>query len=72
MAADFRKLLTHVETELVRMGREIYDGSIAVNPYQNGRKVACDECDYKSICRFDPWSQPYRVLKRASADAPES
>jgi ATP-dependent helicase/nuclease subunit B len=61
---DFEKLLNHVESELARMGREIYGGALAANPYQKGRKVACDECDYKSICRFDPWSQPYRVLKR--------
>lgn len=69
---DFLKLLNNVETQLVRMGREIYDGALAVNPYQKGRKVACDECDYKSICRFDPWSQPYRVLKPGRPDAPDS
>jgi ATP-dependent helicase/nuclease subunit B len=62
---DFRQLLDHVEAELTRMGREIYDGAIAVNPYRKGEKVACDKCDYKSICRFDPWTQPYRVLKPA-------
>jgi ATP-dependent helicase/nuclease subunit B len=60
---DFRQLLDHVEAELVRMGREIYEGVITLNPYQKGDKVACDNCDYKSICRFDPWSQPYRVLR---------
>jgi ATP-dependent helicase/nuclease subunit B len=69
---DFRQLLDHVEAELVRMGREIYDGAIAVNPYQRGDKVACDNCDYKSICRFDSWTQPYRVLRAAGPEAAEA
>ena len=63
---DFRMLLDHVESELVRMGREIYDGLIEVNPFQHGIKTACDNCDCKSICRFDPWTQPYRILKAVS------
>jgi ATP-dependent helicase/nuclease subunit B len=66
---DFQKLLDHVEAELLRMGRDIYDGVIEINPYQRGNKAACDKCDYKSICRFDPWTQPYRVL-RASREEP--
>jgi hypothetical protein len=31
--------------------------------------VACEDCDYKSICRFDQGSQQYRVLKSAKHDA---
>jgi ATP-dependent helicase/nuclease subunit B len=60
---DFGQLLDHVEAELVRMGREIYEGAVAPNPYQKGNKRACDNCDYISICRFDAWTQPYRTLK---------
>jgi ATP-dependent helicase/nuclease subunit B len=62
-SAEFRQLLDHVESELVRMGREIYAGAIAPNPYQKGNDCACDKCDYQAICRFDPWTQPYRNLK---------
>ncbi len=69
---DFRQLLDRVEAELARMGREIYDGVIAVNPYQKGDKVACDKCDYKTICRFDPWTQPYRVLRAARQESAEA
>jgi ATP-dependent helicase/nuclease subunit B len=61
----FQQMLDHVEAELLRMGREIYEGAIAPNPYQKGGKLACDNCDYMSICRFDPWTQPYRHLKAA-------
>jgi ATP-dependent helicase/nuclease subunit B len=69
---EFGQLLDHVESELVRMGREIYGGVIALNPYQKGDKVACDNCDYKSICRFDPWTQPYRVLRAARQEGAET
>jgi ATP-dependent helicase/nuclease subunit B len=66
---DFTRLLENVEAQLLRMGREIYDGAIELNPYQKGRKVACEDCDYKSICRFDPWTHQYRVLKPVRQDA---
>ena len=61
-AADFRELLDHTEAELIRMGREIYEGAIQLNPYQKGRERACDKCFYKGICRFDPWTHSYRIL----------
>ncbi len=70
--ADFLQLLDHVEAELLRMGREIYDGVIGVNPYQKGDKVACDDCDYQSICRFDPWTQPYRALRANREEAADA
>ncbi len=35
---DFQQLLDHIEAELARMGPEIYEGVIAVNPYQKGRQ----------------------------------
>jgi len=62
----FAAMLDHVEAELARMGREIYSGAIAPNPYQKGGERACDKCDYAGLCRFDPWSRPFRLLHSAS------
>jgi len=59
----FSEMLDHVEAELVRMGREIYDGTIAVNPFQKGSEHACDKCEYQGICRFDPWVNSFRMLR---------
>ena len=59
----FAAMLDHVEAELARMGREIYSGAIAPNPYQRGGERACDDCDYAGICRFDPWTRPFRLLR---------
>jgi ATP-dependent helicase/nuclease subunit B len=60
---EFSGLLDRVEAELVRMGNEIYSGAIAPNPFQKGSETACDKCDYLGICRFDSWTQSYRVLR---------
>jgi ATP-dependent helicase/nuclease subunit B len=60
---EFRRLLDRVESELVRMGNEIYAGAIAPNPFQKGSDTACAKCDYIGICRFDSWTQSYRVLR---------
>jgi ATP-dependent helicase/DNAse subunit B len=45
------------------MGREIFSGEAKVAPYRKGAATACDQCDYRSICRIDPWTHRYRVLK---------
>ena len=63
---QFGKLLDQVEQHLIRMGKEIYSGAASVDPYQKGNVRACDQCDYLSICRIDPWTHEYRVLKKTS------
>lgn len=63
--AEFKQMLDNVEAQLRRMGREIYRGAIGLNPYQKGGERACDKCDYRDICRFDPWTQPFRQLTAA-------
>ena len=43
---------------------EILDGKISIEPYRRSQSdTACLRCDFKSICRFDPWLEPYRALK---------
>jgi len=61
--AEFLALLDGVETQLVRMGRGIYAGVAAVDPYRKGSSTPCDYCDYASACRIDPWTHVYRRLR---------
>jgi ATP-dependent helicase/nuclease subunit B len=61
----FTGLLKQVEMNLKDMGKRIYEGETAIAPYRKGSETACDHCDYRSICRSDPWTQKYRSLKKA-------
>jgi ATP-dependent helicase/nuclease subunit B len=65
-ATKFEALLDSVESNLKRMGEEIFSGKATVAPYRNGTKTACDQCSYEAICRIDPWIQRFRVLKSTS------
>ena len=62
--SEFMALLDGVEDNLKRMGRAIYAGEAKVDPYRKGNVAACDQCDYRAICRIDPWTHSYRVLRR--------
>ncbi len=61
--AEFLALLDGVEGHLRRIGRSIYAGEVGASPYRINNETACDFCDYRSICRFDPWREPYNVLR---------
>ncbi len=60
---EFGALLEVVEENLKTMGREIFFGTVTVSPYRKGTVTACDHCDYRAICRIDPWTHPFRALK---------
>jgi ATP-dependent helicase/nuclease subunit B len=62
----FLALLDGVEARLIAMGRRIFAGAAAVDPYRKGPATACEYCDYASICRIDPWTHPYRRLATAA------
>jgi ATP-dependent helicase/nuclease subunit B len=64
---EFVALLDSVEVNLKTMGRAIFSGAVQVSPYRKGAMTACDQCDYQTICRIDPWTHPFRALKK---DAP--
>jgi ATP-dependent helicase/nuclease subunit B len=61
--AEFTALLDSTESNLQRMGRQIFCGLAEVAPYRKGAATACDQCDYRAICRIDPWTHGFRVLK---------
>jgi ATP-dependent helicase/nuclease subunit B len=66
----FQALLEEQEQVLQSLGRRIFQGDASVDPWKAGRAVACDQCDYPSVCRIDPWTHAYRVLRAdAVADA---
>jgi ATP-dependent helicase/nuclease subunit B len=63
---EFLALLDGVETALKKMGQSIYAGDAKVDPYRKGTVTACDQCDYQAICRIDPWTHNYRVIRKTA------
>ncbi len=68
---QFVALLDDVEIALKRMGREIYSGIARVDPFRKAALTACDHCEYRAVCRIDPWTHQYRVLKKPAAEETE-
>lgn len=62
---QFVALLEQVENNLIAMGRQIYSGCVEVRPIRKGIFTACDQCVYQSICRIDPWTHSFRLLRPA-------
>ncbi|MGZ8898997.1 MAG: PD-(D/E)XK nuclease family protein, partial [Limisphaerales bacterium] len=60
---DFSKLLARSEELIREFGQRIYAGDIAIRPFKKGKLTPCERCDYQPVCRFDPWSQKYNVLR---------
>ena len=67
--AEFEALLDRVETQLQEMGRAIFSGAAQVDPYRKGHETPCEFCDYRSVCRIDPWTHRYRVLHPSAEKA---
>jgi ATP-dependent helicase/nuclease subunit B len=67
--AEFEALLDRVETQLREMGRAIFSGAAQVDPYRKGHETPCEFCDYRAVCRIDPWTHRYRVLRPSAEKA---
>jgi ATP-dependent helicase/nuclease subunit B len=60
---EFEALLDRVEMQLTEMGRAIFAGVTRVDPYRKGSETPCKFCDYRAVCRIDPWTHRYRLLR---------
>ena len=68
--SEFNALLARVHASLKEMGQRIFAGAAAVDPYRHRSDTACDRCQCQSICRIDPWTHPYRALKKGASANP--
>ena len=67
---EFTQILERSEKLIREFGRRIYAGDIAIRPFKKGRLTPCERCDYQPLCRFDPWSQKYNVLRAPEKEMP--
>lgn len=51
---EFMALLAHVKKLIGRIGCEMLEGNIRIEPVKKGNTTACAYCPYSGICQFDP------------------
>jgi ATP-dependent helicase/nuclease subunit B len=61
---QFEQLEEFVREKTNKLGEEIMEGKISVNPYGTVQKTACDYCAYNGICGFSPKESSYRKLEK--------
>ena len=66
---DYQTVSDFVNHKIRQFGREILDGTIAINPCEQGGKNACTYCAYKGVCGFDERIPGFET--RILADLPE-
>ena len=66
----FSSLTGFVRRRLEQMGEEILEGNIAVSPYKQGNRTACDYCPYHGVCGFELKTAGYSY-RRLGALNPE-
>ena len=67
---DMRTVSNYVNHKIRQLGTEILEGTISVNPYEQGSNGACTYCAYRSVCGYDGRIAGYetRRLQKLSAD----
>lgn len=67
---QINSLLDYVNVKLVEDRGNILQGNTSLNPYRLGERIACEYCEYKSACGFDPRLPGfnYRNLAKKSID----
>lgn len=62
------EMMNHIQSFVRRKhkeaGNDILSGNTAIHPFKFKTKTACDYCQYKSVCQFDPMNEgEYRLLQ---------
>jgi len=60
---DMRVVSNYVNRKIQELGSGILDGTITVNPYEQGGNQACTYCAYQSVCGFDSRVGGYGMRK---------
>lgn len=50
----FTKLQNHIKHLIMDAGVDITSGGVHLDPFQYKQQTACDFCEFKSVCQFDP------------------
>lgn len=68
---DYETVSRFVSHKICQFGREILDGTIAVNPCKQGERESCSYCVYKGVCDFEEKTEGYDIRILPSPDKEE-
>lgn len=68
--AQFDLLRDYVASTIKRISLALINGDISITPVKTDKSTACDYCEYRSICQFDP-GQPGNEYRRVRKLKPE-
>lgn len=60
---ELRKLLDFVRTKLAQIADQILEGDARVFPYRLGTSTPCGNCQWRSLCRFQPGIDSYNFIQ---------
>jgi ATP-dependent helicase/nuclease subunit B len=66
--SEFAALLKLVERRLGEIADQILAGNVHIAPYWMNRQTPCPRCAYRSVCRFEPGINRYRMLQPMKRD----
>jgi ATP-dependent helicase/nuclease subunit B len=61
--SDYEAISGYVNRKIKEFGKNILNGDISVNPYEDGKKESCTYCVYNHICGFDHRIDGYKKRK---------
>jgi ATP-dependent helicase/nuclease subunit B len=61
-AQEFAGLLEHVSTRLGQLADGVMSGAVEAAPYRIGTETPCPRCEFRAVCRFEPYVNRYRHL----------
>ncbi|MBF4695330.1 helicase-exonuclease AddAB subunit AddB [Fusibacter ferrireducens] len=67
----FYHMIDHVKEKIREIGMTLLEGEISPSPCQTEGRIACNACDYQSLCQFDPKFEgnAYRVLPKLDQES---
>ncbi|WP_135546732.1 helicase-exonuclease AddAB subunit AddB [Paenibacillus cymbidii] len=67
---QWSQLRRHVRRTIRRIGTELTEGNVAIEPHRIGSRLPCTFCSYKPVCQFEPAfaGNHYRLLEERGKD----
>lgn len=63
---ELKALIVHARETASALAQRLLDGDDGISPTRDAGRAACERCDYKAVCRFDP-TAPNAPLRQVPA-----